>query len=100
IRDKLVTGVQTCALPIYGEGALVARQAGEQLRQAVGVEALGRGEDALRHLLGRVVPAGPPKPARDRGAVVGPDRSAVVGVRVVRSEERRVGKEWRARWCA
>src|SRR6266496_5487172 len=62
IRDLYVTGVQTCALPIYEQqlAVLHAPLARVVVR-----------EDGVR-------------PARDQ--------------RVVRSEERRVGKECRSRW--
>src|SRR5436189_3365433 len=68
IRDTSVTGVQTCALPIYGLRALL-RPARGQARGAGAEEELGS---------------------------VGPSRSApgFPG----RSEERRVGKECRSRW--
>src|SRR3970282_2544420 len=56
IRDRDVTGVQTCALPIY---------------EPPGV--LERGPDHVRH-------------------------SGVLRRLGHRSEERRVGKEWRSRW--
>src|SRR5690349_23344987 len=80
IRDLYVTGVQTCALPIYGcrdppaprrpGGASTARREREALRRgALQQRALRRG-------------AGRSPAARSRG----------------RSEERRVGKECRSRW--
>src|SRR5205085_6898606 len=71
IRDLTVTGVQTCALPIYGRG-----------------RPEGHGHPGGRRL-GRVPRRSEPVRAagpRDRG--VGRGRG--------RSEERRVGKEWRA----
>src|SRR5690606_39288078 len=82
IRDFHVTGVQTCALPI-----LLGHLHGGGQRSA----------DRLASLLGqlrqdRSDPLGVPgrqHTARDGDA----DRGA-------RSEERRVGKEWRARWRA
>src|SRR5438105_5912634 len=69
IRDPLVTGVQTCALPICGR------------RRA------GRSHDGL----GRRGPdlAGAPGPDRAGGRDPSDHR---------RSEERRVGKECRSRW--
>src|SRR5207249_8500362 len=64
IRDRNVTGVQTCALPIY-QFLLVKALTKQEL-------ILGRlGEIYNRLLLGEIV---------------------------VRSEERRVGKECRSRW--
>src|SRR5947208_16761530 len=64
IRDDLVTGVQTCALPISGGGR------GTAIRFP-------------RKVPGKrmAVPLPPPEPAAPR----------------IRSEERRVGKEWRSR---
>src|SRR5438552_10007819 len=75
IRDDLVTGVQTCALPIYEE----------RLAQAflIGREFIGR--DAVALALGDNIFYGHGLPDYLRRAVR-------------RSEERRVGKEWRARW--
>src|SRR5258708_28772424 len=76
IRDDLVTGVQTCALPIYPR--------------------LRRGRAAARAVLRRHgvhprrVHAAERAPA---DAVVG-----LPGLRLLRSEERRVGKECRSRW--
>src|SRR2546425_3580613 len=69
IRDKLVTGVQTCALPIYLDLAQAQAEAALQL----GVERfVGERNDAVGFL-----------------ALLGPHD---------RSEERRVGKECRSRW--
>src|SRR5438046_7260715 len=76
IRDWSVTGVQTCALPILlPSPALLGDLANadpELLRRYPDVSAL---EAALAARVG-----------------VAPER--------LRSEERRVGKEWRARWAA
>src|SRR5207248_5527342 len=77
IRDRTVTGVQTCALPIslrvklvrYPEGVLPADR-----DQAVQTAALERVADAVQAVIALVR--------------VGP-----------RSEERRVGKECRCRWA-
>src|SRR2546425_1601593 len=83
IRDKLVTGVQTCALPIYRADA-----------QPVGGERIGRHEmleTQLRRiyaeLLGDLVQVDLEREARLRRPVA-----------PFRSEERRVGKECRSRW--
>src|SRR2546430_10157063 len=82
IRDLTVTGVQTCALPIF---------------DCAGLE----GADAVIHLAGENVSGRwtPAKKQRIRD-------SRVLGTRIVsdaiadlrRSEERRVGKECRSRW--
>src|SRR2546423_11849871 len=69
IRDKLVTGVQTCALPISARELLVGRQPVERARSS---RAASRSDARTRISRG---PAG-----------------------VKRSEERRVGKECRSRW--
>src|SRR5256885_10733993 len=72
IRDYKVTGVQTCALPIYGAiGAAVGAAAGLIVGALIGMH------QAFF--------------AAGLGALVG----AFAGVR---SEERRVGKECRSRW--
>src|SRR5256886_8296746 len=81
IRDLTVTGVQTCALPIYGPGQI--RDIGlERLDAALQLphvpRAVTRPFQAPRH-----------RPAERR---VEQDR------RDGRSEERRVGKECRSRW--
>src|SRR2546425_3753063 len=70
IRDKLVTGVQTCALPIYG---------------IVVVPSVRWPRHARAHRSGN--------PQCERRRAVRKRRSANL-----RSEERRVGKECRSRW--
>src|SRR2546425_3927197 len=75
IRYKLVTGVQTCALPIWG----------------------ARRPDAAARGTARATPdrrAGAPSRPRLRRA---PSRGRAARRRT-RSEERRVGKECRSRW--
>src|SRR5205807_3876010 len=82
IRDYKVTGVQTCALPIYR--AQPARAGIE------GVGAVGRGHRADGRAqvgLDKHVRIVPPEVLEDPG---GP------GAVELRSEERRVGKGWRA----
>src|SRR2546425_1645994 len=79
IRDKLVTGVQTCALPIFTPQGLA--------------------EACIRLLADR---------AHGRGGLILLDREGRPGFAfntprmaygyVARSEERRVGKECRSRW--
>src|SRR5690554_6960164 len=91
IRDADVTGVQTCAPPIWG------------LRRGAGAGDLGggvpgRGERRLRHL--------PRRPLRDARKAAGAQDEGPAGggvphrreERRTRSEERRVGEEWRAWW--
>src|SRR2546426_5203981 len=77
IRDYKVTGVQTCALPIWDHGAC-------GLTGAIGIE---WSQDHHRKL----------KTASVRfSEFVGGDLGSGVGG--LRSEERRVGKECRSRW--
>src|SRR5438552_9714670 len=84
IRDDLVTGVQTCALPILRR---------PQERRVV--------VDALSGLAARPAQDVRARPDRDPGAESRRGRDAQVGHGAVapdsRSEERRVGKEWTAR---
>src|SRR5688572_31004582 len=73
IRDLTVTGVQTCALPIWAMTQRVRDHPGaEQDRERVASSPVAR-------------PAGRRRAVRGCG---------------VRSEERRVGKECRSRWSA
>src|SRR2546425_9272222 len=82
IRDKLVTGVQTCALPIWRRGTGARAPAARRPRgvrhrpdtvAATGAAGVPRGR--LARALGSGAPSARP-----------------------RSEERRVGKECRSRW--
>src|SRR5205823_6863792 len=88
IRDKLVTGVQTCALPIWIGGRAQARQddarRGPPPRAPAPAPPDGRRDVAGRHP-GR-------RRRRRRGDEVAP-RAAEK-----RSEERRVGKERWSEW--
>src|SRR5439155_13490209 len=87
IRDGHVTGVQTCALPISPLGGEHAPGAGPSVwraaRAARGQAAGGRG-------------GGGQDPGR-RGQGRGRAGAAPLAAR---SEERRVGKEWRWGWSA
>src|SRR2546422_8070900 len=84
IRDVAVTGVQTCALPIYPRHPASDAQAGRVRRvgESFGSERLSHTSDApclcIRCWMTRI--ATPVKSAR-------------------RSEERRVGEECRSRWA-
>src|SRR5256886_7003157 len=82
IRDLTVTGVKTCALPIYPErGWRVMRRLSNRARQ---------------HSLDNRLPAGSEGPVQPGG-----DGSSEISSRELlhgRSEERRVGKECRSRW--
>src|SRR5205807_5914359 len=66
IRDYKVTGVQTCALPIWWESNEHDGRARPAFRMGANIVAYATGKE-------------PPRPR-------------------LRSEERRVGKEWRSRW--
>src|SRR5207237_4742573 len=98
-RDSSVTGVQTCALPIYRRrrvvhpvdgdlGDLQAVVLGEQ--QELGVE------EPVLVLDLREQPAGDVGPHRLEAALRVAELGAGHGLD--RSEERRVGKECRPRW--
>src|SRR5256885_9775618 len=82
IRDYKVTGVQTCALPIY---------VGVD-RHVVVDEVACHGASSPR-IADHVLLEG--HPDRPHHAA---DQLAARGLRVDRSEERRVGKECRSRW--
>src|SRR5256886_3522725 len=83
IRDLTVTGVQTCALPIYAEGGHFARASHPRAVDFI-LDQIGRhpGEITL-------VAIGP---LVNVGALIDKD------AQTFRSEERRVGKECRSRW--
>src|SRR3712207_7338696 len=81
IRDIGVTGVQTCALPIYA-------RSGVRPRSLSVVPRVAQGGDALSLVLGDL--------RRDR--VVDRRLLTLTGRGPDRSEERRVGKECRSRW--
>src|SRR5205823_9055527 len=88
IRDKLVTGVQTCALPIFGLSlALLFARFDRRIREPEDLVAI------YGHPLMGVVPE---SAVLSRLATTGP-RSAKRGRQGLRSEERRVGKECRSR---
>src|SRR5256886_7415130 len=86
IRDLTVTGVQTCALPIFGQGHVTARETIVSLPPSSRVGEV------------RVSPAG------DRLAwhlIFTEQPPASAWLRWLhRSEERRVGEECRSRWWA
>src|SRR2546425_4035944 len=82
IRDKLVTGVQTCALPIS-----VRRAQGVRVRQG-GPGVRDQRDDGAQD--GGV----PPLVLRGQGI----RKEGGRGMADERSEERRVGKECRSRW--
>src|SRR5205085_8251101 len=81
IRDLTVTGVQTCALPIYFQPVESAQSPGDLVDDAA----------HRRHVRFRVID----HPLRQRLAV---DEFGDHIKIITRSEERRVGKECRSRW--
>src|SRR5262249_59697854 len=80
IRDWSVTGVQTCALPIYLVGAVHGATRPDLTLHRPALSR-GRGRSGSLELLVELGELG-------------------VGVPGARSEERRVGKECRSRWVA
>src|SRR5699024_11651162 len=96
IRDRNVTGVQTCALPILPRPRRSDRAAwgagARRHRREARTAPRGRPEGRLSRAGGRCAPPGAQPPARSPPGRLG------------RSEERRVGKEWgwwgRAAECA
>src|SRR5690606_40322448 len=86
IRDFHVTGVQTCALPIYAE----------IVDQAILIQHLAEGQHiAGLYSLAVMLFACDPQPDDEIRRGTGTD-----GFGNLRSEERRVGKECRSRWGA
>src|SRR5205823_12059055 len=98
IRDKLVTGVQTCALPIFD--AAVARPKAGQVEDRIRVLLVEDNRDLadsfriLMKTLGHEIHV-----AREGMAGLDAARARPFDM-ILRSEERRVGKEGRSRWCA
>src|SRR2546427_9292344 len=80
IRDLTVTGVQTCALPIYAHHRLDDRVL-QRNRVAAAPTATAQQQ-----------------PGHDRDVVPPGDRLPAARAGGGRSEERRVGKECRSRW--
>src|SRR2546427_10459032 len=109
IRDLTVTGVQTCALPIWhgqeggsAQGKRQRAKAGKRLR---GEEESSHGENGHRRM-----PPASTAGARKHGHAASTNgrwrqrrRKVLAGsarrVARCRSEERRVGKECRSRWA-
>src|SRR5205823_10133213 len=97
IRDKLVTGVQTCALPILTSIAYspVTIQAHAQSAPALPCW-FGEITLIVHHLQRQGVLAAIEEQVRFARRRFG--RYEVIDFLAVRSEERRVGKECRSRW--
>src|SRR5205823_7471300 len=93
IRDKLVTGVQTCALPI-------SRLRGMSFRDDLGLQ-LPSWKQGLFWLILFVVLAAIEEVLQKIMGLPAPERwgaKYTAEIKAVRSEERRVGKECRSRW--
>src|SRR5207247_6172189 len=90
IRDPLVTGVQTCALPISRSGPTLPRRRARGIRSALVVLIMVAPPET------RLVaaPGGAVEPLVHAPETV--QSARIGGVAVVRSEERRVGKAGRA----
>src|SRR2546425_9229640 len=92
IRDNLVTGVQTCALPISLER--------EPEPSPEGAGADGAGAEGGAGDRPTAAPPDPPPPrvlCAAAGELMAGAKTVTKPIRV-RSEERRVGKECRSRW--
>src|SRR3989441_12991910 len=89
IRDKLVTGVQTCALPIYLEEVEVIQTQARASPQDLGL-ALAR-RLPLLHLEQPVAGAG----GRDRERVVWGERGDFGGGRVIKKKKKKNKKHVR-----
>src|SRR5207244_9065351 len=99
IRDDLVTGVQTCALPICNGGDAIYAVPGRSASLAHAVRAadlvqltpVAYNDIALKPYLAAL--DDPSLPLADL-------RWQTPSTVTIRSEERRVGKEWSAELCA
>src|SRR5699024_11546222 len=90
IRDRNVTGVQTCALPIWVRAGIRALHAHRPhpkylIEQLALFELLGDFQPALFELRDRVLKV---------VGLLGERLQTRIICGIVRSEERRVGKEW------
>src|SRR5207244_9005557 len=83
IRDDLVTGVQTCALPIF-QSELVPPGPGAPI------------SPRARHTCFEVADYDAMKTTLEREGITYVENTQPGGRVQMRSEERRVGKEWRA----
>src|SRR5205823_11755279 len=90
IRDKLVTGVQTCALPIYifRDEKTAAKSLADLAKAPGGFHVAPRTRQVLRNLR--------PLLFRWLEKAADPDMALNQFIRFVRSEERRVGKSARS----
>src|SRR5437667_12907285 len=97
IRDRDVTGVQTCALPIsHGSSARNVSMMLDRLWFKGEIMIVGRdGQQRIWDLAERSLPVDEPRPRPAQVAL------EIMGRQLhARSEERRVGKECESRWSA
>src|SRR3989441_12657973 len=98
IRDKLVTGVQTCALPILKDGTALTDYTPDEIERKYSINlAIGVAEwmDTKLNLID--TPGYLDFTGEALAGVYAADGAVVVVS--ARSEERRVGKECRSRWA-
>src|SRR5256886_12367187 len=84
IRDLTVTGVQTCALPIYKIGTPFTRHDLQLLSRLIGQASLALERASLIEQVASLI--------------ITDELTGLFNARYLRSEERRVGKECRSRW--
>src|SRR5207248_7465601 len=92
IRDRTVTGVQTCALPIFTAGARNTRGVTEITISTWRLFLVGE-------LNSRPIIGNPPSTGNPWRPVDCTSCETLASI-IVRSEERRVGKEGRGGWAA
>src|SRR5699024_11389068 len=85
IRDRNVTGVQTCALPIYAELASVVSNMSSEPNVTPQIREAAFRLLCLNHTFTSYISA------------LGAHREQLTNPEILRSEERRVGKECRSR---
>src|SRR5205823_12162214 len=97
IRDKLVTGVQTCALPIYG--AIVGRHSKDQQNYGHLIsDNHYKDFKATFHFKCTSGNSGFYFRCQPNDLSVNGMQAEIDAAKDIRSEERRVGKECRSRW--
>src|SRR5207244_6502087 len=97
IRDDLVTGVQTCALPIYSEGPLAVTSGGNRGPRPLSIRELQIAKASFSDQAGSVsVQLNALGNENAIGFSVSFDPAQFT---YQRSEERRVGKEDGSQWC-
>src|SRR5207249_7013959 len=93
IRDRNVTGVQTCALPISGNPHCLKAVPVSSIADRVTMTAWG-----LAQSCANVAQSWPSSMSAADRLRSEPQESCLDAFRPLRSEERRVGKEWRIGW--